>query len=627
MLHAMRKGASSWLAKGLLLLLVASFAIWGIGASMLNSSVGNNAIEVGNQTISLPEFQRAYQRNLNILSQRLQTRLTEEQARQYHLAQLTVNQLASRAVMDQKTKSLGLSASDDDIRDVIHQQKTFQNQTNKFDRFQFEQFLRASGYSEGEYIHMVRNDIMGRQLMDSISNGVTNGPKVMADAIYAYFAEERTANYINIRDTAAGDAPMPEEKELKEFISKNTAAYSAPEYRQVNYLLFKPEDFVKDDPVTDDDLKSEYESRISEFSEPEERQVQQMIFDSEAKARSAREKLEKGEDFTNVGKSDLKLTAEDMDLGKVTRQELLPALQKPVFDLAKGGITEPIKTSLGWHILKVIDIKPEKVKSMSEVKDKLVHDIHLRAAGDVMYKQATKTEDEFAGGATLGEAAKTLNLTVKTAWLDAHGMDKDGKAVEDLPNDPDFLKSVFTKEKGAEPEITEMQNGNYFAVVVTDIQPSALRPMADIQDEATKSWQENWRHEQIKKKANDLINELKDGKSLANIAKEQGVEVETSKPLKRNGQSTELSAAARSGLFGLKKGEYGAAENATQNGMLIFEVDSVIPADPTKDKATADKVSDWVANSIRTSIVAEYESYLQKEIGISVKERLLREYY
>ena len=151
----MRKGASGWLAKGLLVLLVASFAVWGIGGDMLTSSVGSNVIEVGDTSVSLGEFQRDYQRNLNILSARFNTQLTQEQAQQFGLAQMTVNQIASRALIDEKTRSLGLSANDDAVRKMIQSQPAFQNQFQQFDRFMFEQFLARNGYSEGEYIEIV----------------------------------------------------------------------------------------------------------------------------------------------------------------------------------------------------------------------------------------------------------------------------------------------------------------------------------------------------------------------------------------------------------------------------------------------------------------------------------------
>ena len=209
MLHAMRKGASGWLAKGLLLLLVASFAVWGIGGDMLTSSVGSNVIEVGKTRVSLGEFQRDYQRNLNILSQRFGTQLTQEQARQFGLAQMTINQIASRALIAEKTRSMGLSADDDAIRNVIRNQPAFQNQFNQFDRLMFEQFLAQNGYSEAQYVEIVRNNITGEQLFGSLPLGIAEAPAPLTDTIYGFIGEKRSADYIDILDSSIGFAPAP----------------------------------------------------------------------------------------------------------------------------------------------------------------------------------------------------------------------------------------------------------------------------------------------------------------------------------------------------------------------------------------------------------------------------------
>ncbi len=149
---------------------------------MLTSSVGSNVIEVGDTSVSLGEFQRDYQRNLNMLSQRFNTQLTQEQARQFGLAQMTVNQIASRALVDEKTRTLRLSADDDAVRRMIQSQPAFRNQAGQFDRFLFEQFLSRNGYSEGEYIEIVRNDITGEQLFGTLELGVNK-----AGCPYRYF--------------------------------------------------------------------------------------------------------------------------------------------------------------------------------------------------------------------------------------------------------------------------------------------------------------------------------------------------------------------------------------------------------------------------------------------------------
>lgn len=628
MLHAMRKGASGWLAKGLLLLLVASFGVWGIGGDMLTSSVGSNVIEVGDTSVSLGEFQRDYQRNLNLLSARFNTQLTQEQAQQFGLAQMTVNQIASRALIDEKTKALGLSADDEAVRKMIQSQPTFQNQSGQFDRFMFEQFLARNGYSEGEYIEIVRNDITGNQLFGTLSQGVTKAPTVLVDTFYAYLAEKRTAKYIDILDSSIGFAPAPSDEELEALIKENPENYSAPEYRKISYILLTAETLAAETDISEEDLKAEYEARKSEFDTPETRAVVQMIFESEEKASAASKKITDGADFAEIAMSDLQLTPADIDLGMMSATDLLPELQGPVFSLEKGGVTEPIKTILGWHLAKVEDIVPGEEQNFDAVKDQLKKDILQNKAQELLYTEATKLEDEFAGGANLREAGQTLGLTVVTTdWIDASGNDKTGNPVDGLPTVPGFLSEAFARQTGEEAEMSETADGGYYAVVVDQVDPAAVKPLADVKEQVTQDWQDNWRHEEARKKAEALLVKANAGEDLEKIATDLGLTVQTSSAVLRSGAAGDLSPVARDGLFDLQPGAYGVNVNQTGNGTLLYGVADIIPADPAKDQDAFAQMSEQITASIRAGILAEYENYLQKDIGISVKEELIKEYF
>ena len=62
------------------------------------------------------------------------------------------------------------------------------------------------------------------------------------------------------------------------------------------------------------------------------------------------------------------------DLGEVARGELLPDLDRAVFNAAQGAVIGPIETKSGWHILKVEQRLPSEVPAFESVKDKLRKD-------------------------------------------------------------------------------------------------------------------------------------------------------------------------------------------------------------------------------------------------------------
>ena len=628
MLHAMRKGASGWLAKGLLLLLVASFAVWGIGGDMLTSSVGSNVIEVGKTRVSLGEFQRDYQRNLNILSQRFGTQLTQEQARQFGLAQMTINQIASRALIAEKTRSMGLNADDDAIRNVIRSQPAFQNQFNQFDRIMFEQFLAQNGYSEAQYVEIVRNNITGEQLFGSLPLGIAEAPAPLTDTIYGFIGEKRSADYINILDSSIGFAPAPTDEELQTLVDDNPENYTAPEYRKISYILLTPASVAAETEISDDELQADYEARKEEFDIPEKRTVQQMIFETEDAAKAAQAKITEGQSFADVAMSDLQLTTTDINLGVVSPNDLLPELQGPIFALQKDAVTEPVKTVLGWHLATVTDIEPGEARSFADVKDDLKQELQLQRSHDLLYDRAAKLEDEFAGGATLADAAQTLGFKVVTTdWIDANGLQKSGDAAADLPQSPGFLSEAFARTTEDEPEVSERAGGGYYSLAVNAVEDAAVKPLAEVKDQAIQDWQNSWRHQETVKKAEALQDRLEKGESLEAIAAELSLPVQTSTAALRNEMEGELSPAALEDLFTLQPGAYGVSVNKEGNGTLLYGLNQVIPADPETDKEMFTQISGRIMNSLRAGIVAEYENHLQKEIGMSVKEELIQEYF
>ena len=104
MLEVLRKGAHTLVAKILLLLLVVSFGVWGISASLFNTA-SDTVISVGDQQVSSSEFSLAYQRQLAELGRRFGVQLTSEQAKAFGVANQVYAQLSAGAALDQDRKS------------------------------------------------------------------------------------------------------------------------------------------------------------------------------------------------------------------------------------------------------------------------------------------------------------------------------------------------------------------------------------------------------------------------------------------------------------------------------------------------------------------------------------------
>ncbi len=624
----MRKGASGWLAKGLLVLLVASFAVWGIGSDMLGSSVGSDVIEVGDQTVTIGEFQREYQNRLNQISQYVGRRITPEQAEQFGVTQSTILNLTRTMLETERVKQLNLGVNDAAVLDEIRNGPAFKNTAGAFDRFRFQETLRQNGYSEAEYVEILRLDLMRRQLVSSFALPENGAPQILVETLFNYAGEKRSARFVALADNAVTNVPTPTDEQLTQFIQDNPTSFTAPEYRKATYLSVTPEDFKDQVDVTEEELSQEYEGRSSEFDTPERRNILQMIFDNEEDAKAAAAKITGGASFTDVAKESLQLTPTDIDLGEIIKTDLFNELQEPVFAIDLNGVTAPVKSSLGWHLVKVSNIAPASTKSLEEVKEQLKNDVALRKAEDVVFEKATALQDEFAGGASVTEAGEATGVQViNSEWIDTTGKNDSGVPVNGLPAAQSFLPELFGKTKGADIDLTETPARTYYAVSVTDIRDAALRNLSDVKEQAITAWKADWQHQENKKKAEALLEKLKGGTSLEEIASDTKTDVKESIASLRGGPVPGLSRDAVSNLFDLKEGDYAVAANDTQTGYVLYSLKEIVPADKAASKETVQNLEQQLVRSVQQDIEQQYQSYLEKEIGVSVKEGLIREYF
>ncbi len=147
MFHILRRAAQTWVAKLLMLLLVASFGIWGVSRSLITGSNSTTVVTVGDQHVDVNEFHLAYQRQVASVSQQFGTRLTPEQARAFGIEQQVLAQLVAGASLDQLAEDMNLGLSQDRLAQLIADDPAFKAVNGQFDRELFVSRLRNASAS------------------------------------------------------------------------------------------------------------------------------------------------------------------------------------------------------------------------------------------------------------------------------------------------------------------------------------------------------------------------------------------------------------------------------------------------------------------------------------------------
>lgn len=622
MLEVLRKAARTVVAKVLMLLLVVSFGVWGISASLFQSN-SDAVITVGDQKISVSEFSLAYQRQLADLGRRFGTQLTSEQAKALGVQSQVYAQLAAGAALDQLSQDMNLGLSKDRLAQLIADDPAFKSDNGQFDRQLFTARLRNAGLREDDYIEERSKVAIRSQIVEATSDGFI-APKVLIDALKAYRNESRDINYLLLTNANIDPIKAPDEAALKAWFETVKARYRAPEFRSFSYVKLEPKDIADKAAVTDEAIRADYEKHKKTYEIAGTRTIEQLTFETREMADAAAAELKSGTSFDQLV-SDQGKTAGDVLLGDFTQDKLPdPALATAAFAVAKDGeTTGVIDGALGPVILRVTNIKPGHTRSLEEVKEEIREALAENAAIEDIAAVHDQFEDLRAGGSTLEDAATQLKLkpvTVKAA--DRDGNDENGVAVKDLPERAALIAEVFETDVGVEALPVNIGSDGYIWLEVKDIVPEHDRTLDEVREKATDDWIAEQQKTALGVKAESLKKRLTDGDTLETIAGELGIAVESKTGLRRQSDDAVLGPAAIVAAFSGPVGTVGSAPGADPASQILLKVVDVKDQPPADALANDDAQVAEIAKAAGDDILDQMVSRLQNEYGVSINQTL-----
>ena len=627
MITAMRRGATGWLAKILFVLLILSFGAWGI-VDYLQPDPDPVVIRVGDTEVRQSWVRTQFSTAVERLRQRLGSTVTQDLALDMGLDQQVIDGIIDQQVMSREAQSLGMATTDSMLRSAIAQDPNFQGVTGSFDRGRYEQTLFRSGVNEGQYLQ----DLSGRLLRDPLMGAIVAAPpppKPIVDTQYSFFGETRK---VTILSKLHADLPAPSdpgEVALRAFHEKADQAYNLPELRDITTVVLNPEQIAKGFAVPEQQLKDEYENRLSQFRRPEERTVSQIVFQDADAAAKAAARLKAGESWVTVAGESGGVAAE---LGSVTKGAMIPnELAGPTFGLPEAGYTDPVQTAFGHHVLWVKAIDASETQPFEAVKEGLRQSIALDLAIDELIKRANLTEDTLAAGDSLEAAADAAQVPVQRfSGVSRTGQDATGNRPEGLPTSGQFLGVAFQTVEGETSILTESPDGGYFVLRVDRVIDSAKRPFEQEGEQVLPDWIEAQRSGQAETAATKLAETLRAGTAPEEAASAAGFALANPEPLARSQTPAPTTPDLVDALFKAKKGEVLVHNDADR--VFVVRVDDLIaPSMAADDEAAQERLEQLrriLDRDRRQEIARAFQQAVRSEYSVDVDkaaiDRVLR---
>ncbi|WP_295912295.1 peptidyl-prolyl cis-trans isomerase [uncultured Bartonella sp.] len=576
MLDTIRSAVNSWIAKVFLGLLVLCFVLlWGVPE--LRRTSGHDLFTSGKSTIKANTYRFALQDQIKLFSSsnRLPRLLSEAEAAQYGLPQMALSQLQQDVLLDEQVRLMKIGVSKDGIARAIGADRFFQQQ-GQFNRTIFLSYLKQQGLPEADFIDYLAGKEKRNQLVYSAVNDMT-APNVFYSALLNYRNETRSVDYLLVTKKEIGEIKDPTSEQLQKSFDTHKAEFHAPEYRQVTLMEMTPESLLKPADISEDEIKDYYTRNASRFISPEERTVQILRFKTRQEADNASAKLRDGKTFEDLVSEEHK-TLEDITKGPAAKTGFPSTIARDIFELEPNKVSDVINDLEGPVIIRVVKITPQGPTPLEKAEPDIRNRLAKENAANAMRDNHDAIENARFEGVSLDELAKQYKLDLRKVTIDSKAQTPDGQAVGELPQQSMLVDNIFQAAEGADLDPIAIKGGGYLWYRVDKVVNARDRTLDEVKDKVVALWKADETQRLLDEKASKLEQELKDHKTLDDLAQELGVAKKTARGLKRGGSDEVLGADGINAAFSGPKGHSGVSKAADNEQRIVYRVtESVEP--------------------------------------------------
>ena len=583
--------------------------------------VGDSEISTGQMMNNLQNMER--QSGLPEVPQQLRLRMAKE----------AVDTEVRRRVLLLEAQDMGLNVPDTYAARQIKAQLTPLVEGGFTEQEALAQLLRNTGMGEDQLMQAFKQDVAVQLLLSAITAG-KYAPNEVIETAYSYENQTRSAAVVSLRPASfPSPATAVDEEELKTYYRNNQSKYMTPEYREISYLIFDESKMPQAPEISEDTLRSEYESRVDEFTLPPRRITDQAIFQSSDRAQEFVGAINAPQDF-NVklqgfdGEDYLLLSDEP-----VSEEDLVEDIVDAAFDTPIGEVTGPIETSLGWIVMYVKSEQDEQVQDFSEIREELKTEMTQDDEAARFYDTVNEIDDMLATSTPLSDIADEFNLNVyQTPMITADGKTESDNSAELLQNDyaAQLLEKSFAIKQGEESPLMETDNGKFIAYTASQVNPPQAKPFETVRAQVTKDYNKDKLWERMENAAQSLEDEVANGKLLTDLVKANAY------PLKKIGPVTgtqamenkDISENITKTIFQFKKpGDIQAIKTANGYDVVMLTAVTFPQGFDMSDDQRA-KYKDEISSRLQNDMLNQYEMALRKKYDVEISnnaiERALR---
>lgn len=592
-----------------LALVALPFAFWGIDSYQRVMSRAGEVAEVNGQKIDEQEFSDALRQQQDrfrgMLGKNFDPAMFDSPAMRRELLDGMISQ---RLLMQYAARS-HLTVSNETLVETTMSIPAFQVD-GKFSRERYDAALQNERMSPETFDAALRRDMTVQQISGALADsGFVS--KSVADQFAAVRAQQREISEQRIQADARGVQVAADT--VRAFYDSNPARFQVPEEVDVEYVVLSADQLLASEQLDAAEVRKYYEANLSKYGEAEQRRASHILISVKGGAtdedkRKARERADQvlAQLRTSPGRfaelakkdsGDAGSASQGGDLGFFSRGMMVRPFEEAAFRLKPGQISDPVESDFGFHIIKVTDIKPAKMKTFEQVRPEIEAQLKKQQAGRHFAEAAEAFSNlVYEQADSLKPAADKFKLAVQKA----QGVTRQAVNVPAL-NNPRLLSALLSDDSiknRRNTEAVETSPGALVSARVVNHKATSLRPFEEVRDGIARELARQEALALARKQGAALLDDLRKG----NAAK---ASFGASKLVSRDDPKG-LAPAAVSQVFGAdakKLPAYAGAESG--DGYTIYRISRVVEVRP--DEARQRSVQSELG---RTSGATEFRSFL-----------------
>ena len=566
MLQLIRDNATGWIAWGIVILISIPFALWGIHQYV--TPEGRVAIATVDDTeIGYYDFQRVYARHRQQLQSILGAGLMGAEQEERLRREVLEGMIDSEVVVGSGVAA-GMRVGDEQLARAIQTQDAFRS-GGAFSQDLYEGWLRSQGYSPGGFEENLRRSLLEQQIALGISGSAFISGGGLRDAVRVRM-QTRTFSLLTI-PAADFESPEPTDSEIRTHFEQYRNEYTAPERLRLRYLEISLDDIAAGIKADDDELRALFEAERERFVTPEKREVSHILVSVPSDADPsdvalARERLVALKDRIAAGESFEDLAREHSDdpgsaagggaLGHIERGMMVPEFEAAAFTLAPDQVSDPVKSSFGWHLVKVISVQESRGATFEEVRDQVLAQYQSGEAERIYAERVdTLANVTYEHPESLEAGARELGLTIR----ETAPVTRDGQSDDPIASQPAVLAAAFSidvLDDGNNSDPIEFEPGRVVVVRAFAHEPARALDLEEAWVEVVAALQADARRKAMTERGRALLEELRFGRDASAVAADVGLEWSRFEDVGRTGG--ELSEALLEVAFRMPRPDTGA---------------------------------------------------------------------